>query len=93
MLPANTNLVFVNHDEFAVYADLGHARDRAFEHLINRVFGGRMKPEPHDTRCFRRRIPEHVCEISVEREEDSLFCDSCGSNFFVASAGEADFHY
>lgn len=73
--------------------DLSHARDRAFEHRINRVFGGRMKPEPHDTWRFRRRIPEHVCEIRVEREEDALVCNRRSSNFFVAGAREADFQY
>ena len=53
MLPTNTNPAFVNHHEFAAYADLSRARDRAFEHRINRR----------------------------------------SSNFFVAGAREADFHY
>jgi hypothetical protein len=41
-------------------ADLGQARDGAFEHLVNRVFGGRTLPPP---------TLEHVAKIRVEGKE------------------------
>ena len=51
-LPANTNPPSVNHEELATHAYLGQSRSRAHKHLINRLFGGRMKPESHNSRRF-----------------------------------------
>lgn len=93
MLPANANLTPVNYHKFPAYVGLDHARDRALEHLVNCVFGGRMNPEPRDTQRRLRWVPYNVCKIRIECEEHAFIRDRSVSNFFVAGAGEPYFQY
>jgi|ERR1700691_3608020 hypothetical protein len=93
MLTTDSDLPFIHDDELAVQTHVGEPGNRESKSGGYCVLRGRVQAQAEDAGRGRRREPEHVGEVTVERNENPSALNRRAPHRGVVCARQPQFRY